>query len=443
MPLPCSRASISCSSAMISPEDQPLIRRTEPALLSQLGGGLARRARRLAALESVQRPEVVHIPRLWPHHQPEPAAVVWQRVHREVVAHAAVAVDVPAVPEGLHQPGHAHRHADRHPQGQVRVRLGGQLPLAARVQLGDEDHHPLAELRLDLGEGDVRRASGALRERLADHPLELGARVDAGPVAGGELAQSPRHRALAADDLEEGEDGVAEGAQQSAQLRVGKAVEWHLAHQIIDVLGLEADGEASDDHRAGRDARERGQLVVLEAVPLEREQGPDVRRCEDAAAVHCEGGGAPHVRRKVGVRLSVLCPLHEPDRPLELRRHPLLVRRGAGLLPLLEHRGGAEARCSAHVHPGAAVGRGGEWQQQQQQRHEDGARPEEEEEEGDEPARRHGAEHAESEYGRRHTGSLHGEVLRRPRGRRDEEAEQPWGAHEELELRVSHDREDL
>ena len=31
-----------------------------------------------------------------------------------------------------------------------RVRLGGQLPLAARVQLGDEDHHPLAELRLDL-----------------------------------------------------------------------------------------------------------------------------------------------------------------------------------------------------------------------------------------------------------------------------------------------------
>ena len=78
-----------------------------------------------------------------------------------------------------------------------RVRLGGQLPLAARVQLGDEDHHPLAELRLDLphthpasqpsalatrsplrpdlGEGDVRRASGALRERLADHPLELGA----------------------------------------------------------------------------------------------------------------------------------------------------------------------------------------------------------------------------------------------------------------------------
>ena len=123
MPLPCSRASISCSSAMISPEDQPLIRRTEPALLSQLGGGLARRARRLAALESVQRPEVVHIPRLWPHHQPEPAAVVWQRVHREVVAHAAVAVDVPAVPEGLHQPGHAHRHADRHPQGQVRVLL--------------------------------------------------------------------------------------------------------------------------------------------------------------------------------------------------------------------------------------------------------------------------------------------------------------------------------
>mmetsp|Transcript_39175 Transcript_39175/g.123470 ORF Transcript_39175/g.123470 Transcript_39175/m.123470 type:complete len:201 (+) Transcript_39175:1820-2422(+) len=127
---------------------------------------------------------------------------------------------------------------------------------------------------------------------------------------------------------------------------------------------------------------------------------------EGAAAVHCEGGGAPHVRRKVGVRLSVLCPLHKPHRPLQLRRHPLLVRRGAGLLPLFEHRGGAQARCTAHVHPGAAVGRGGEWQQQQQQRHEDGARPEEEEEEGDEPTRRHGAEHAESEYGRRHTGSL-------------------------------------
>ena len=63
-----------------------------------------------------------------------------------------------------------------------------------------------------------------------------------------------------------------------------------LAHQIVDVLGLEADGEASDDHRAGRDARERGQLVVLEAVPLEREQGPDVRRCEDAWGGG--GGGA-------------------------------------------------------------------------------------------------------------------------------------------------------
>ena len=153
-----------------------------------------------------------------------------------------------------------------------------------------------------------------------------------------------------------------------------------LAHQIVDVLGLEADGEASDDHRAGRDARERGQLVVLEAVPAARATAADpgrwpwpagcgwvsrrtararagprratLRGClgrrrrrsvkqqeeqpititmamredawrerrggdgkgtplgrlhargrEGAAAVHCEGGGAPHVRRKVGVRL--------------------------------------------------------------------------------------------------------------------------------------------
>eukprot|EP00964_Phaeocystis_antarctica_P152091 scaffold119857_cov63-Phaeocystis_antarctica.AAC.1 len=79
------------------------------------------------------RAHVIHDPLLGAHHEAEASGSLGQCIHGKIVSHAPIAVDVALVAKRLHDPRHTHGHAHRHPQRQVRIILGCQLPLAARV----------------------------------------------------------------------------------------------------------------------------------------------------------------------------------------------------------------------------------------------------------------------------------------------------------------------
>mmetsp|Transcript_105376 Transcript_105376/g.250890 ORF Transcript_105376/g.250890 Transcript_105376/m.250890 type:complete len:201 (+) Transcript_105376:276-878(+) len=190
------------------------------------------------------------------HHQPHALGVFRQSIHRKVVAHATIAVDVAFVSEGLHQPRHPHGHAHSNPNRQIGISFWRKPSLVTRVQFTSQDDQPLAKSLLHARKRDVSVTTFLLK-LLANHLLQAKAAVEARPSGICNKALHHLGRMIADGNPQQPLHQSPEDAGQGAQLWECKLVKLHALDHLEDLAWFAVDCQHGSHDRPSRDAGQR------------------------------------------------------------------------------------------------------------------------------------------------------------------------------------------